>query len=206
MKPLYKDTSDFYFHQQGQDTMLPCQSDRKSTFSKRLGFSADDYETPTYVLDMLLEELDPDDWVLWEPFPGSGYSTKHMRSRGFEVTNGMHLDFFDHETIPIPVSSMTGRKLAVVTNPPYSQKKRFLAKLKALGVEHIALFVPVGTITNDYFRRSFPQQHNQFIFHQLACHFLHPKTHDSVGSASFEVMWVTCGLGMKNNVMYKRRR
>ena len=52
------------------------------------------YETPTATLDMILDQLDPARHHIWEPFPGTGHSTRYMKSRGFCVTNGNHPDFF----------------------------------------------------------------------------------------------------------------
>lgn len=180
------------------------QAHTKSGFAAKNGFSPDDYETPQYVFDMLVEELDPSEWTVWEPFPGSGHSTRYLRSKGFQVTNGNHTNFFDHKRMPKPLQS--GHKVVVITNPPYSKKKQILEKLRELQVEHIALFVPVGTMARNFFKLSFPQENNQFIFHQLACRFLHPLTHQSFGNSSFYLMWLTCGLNMKRNVMYKKRR
>ena len=52
------------------------------------------YETPAATLDMILDHLDPKRHHIWEPFVGTGHSTRYMKSRGFDVTNGDHPDFF----------------------------------------------------------------------------------------------------------------
>ena len=52
------------------------------------------YETPPATLDMILRYLDPTKHLIWEPFKGSGHSTRHMRSRNFTVSNGDDPDFF----------------------------------------------------------------------------------------------------------------
>lgn len=60
------------------------------------------YEVPTYVFDMVLDELDMEKWVIWDPFPNTGHSTEHMRSKGFEViVKGNYDSFFDHQEIPL---------------------------------------------------------------------------------------------------------
>lgn len=181
--------------------MLPALTMKRSNFSIEQGFSPDQYETPGYVFDMILEELDPRQWTIWEPFPGSGHSTRYISSRGFSVTNGDHSDFFEHSTIPTPCKAE--QKVVVVSNPPYSKKKEIMQKLKDLGVIHIALFVPVAVMARRYFAEAFPQMRNQIIFHQRACSFLHPVSHKSMGKASFPVMWVTCGLNMSRDIMHK---
>lgn len=166
------------------------------------GFGKDEYETPTYALDMILNELDPSEWQIWEPFRGSGFSTEHMRKCGFEVTNGAHEDFFDHTEIPY---INRAKKLAVVTNPPYSRKKDILYKLNDLKVDHLALFVPVGTISCEYFGDLFQQKKLQVIFHSGTCKFLHPTTHEPLGKAGFDLAWFSVGLDLQRDVQYKSR-
>lgn len=164
-------------------------------------FHTDEYETPCYVLDMILNELNPNEWTLWEPFPGSGHSTEYMRSKGFHVTNGSFQDFFLEKNLPKP--DCAHHKLAIVTNPPYSKNKKILKQLRELGVTRMALFVPINIVANEYFRTNFPQENNQLIIHQGTCSFLNPTTHKRIGNAPFEVMWVTCGLGLKRNISYR---
>lgn len=184
--------------------MLPFLTKKRSDFSVQHGFTPDEYETPTYVLDMVLEELDPTKWTIWEPFPGSGHSTRYMRLKGFSVTNGDHDDFFQHSVTPAPCK--IGHKVVVISNPPYSKKKEIMQKLKDLGVMHIALFLPVGVIARRYFAETFPSIGNQFIFHRRTCSFLHPESKESMGPASFPLMWVTCGLNMSKNIMHKGKQ
>jgi hypothetical protein len=162
----------------------------------------DDYETPYRVLDMILDELDPQKVIIWEPFKGSGYSTEYMKSKGFFVTNGEFEDFFKHEKPPIlGLEDMT---LVVVTNPPYSIKKEILQKFKDLGIDKIALLVPIGTVFCNYFTKLFPQDNFQIIFHTGRVKFLDPATHQKVkGSCSFDVAWVCNGLNLKKNIQYK---
>ena len=163
----------------------------------------DPYETPAYVLDMLLEELNPEEWTIWQPFPNSGYSVRHMRSRGFQVTTGAVDGLFAHKEIPKPCKA--GQRVAVVTKPPFSHKKEVLQKLHELNVQHMALLLPLGTVNNAYFHKTFPQNSNQLIIHQLHCRFLHQETHERLNKAPFNILWVTTGLEMRMDIMYKLR-
>jgi hypothetical protein len=79
----------------------------------------DFWETPTQTLDLVLQHLDQRKHFLWEPFVGSGHSTRHMKSKGFQVTNGDHPDFFK-QTVPVPAEGM---KTVLVSNPPFSLKR-----------------------------------------------------------------------------------
>lgn len=167
-------------------------------------FGKDEYETPSYVLDMVLDELDASKWFVWEPFPGSGFSTNYMRSKGFEVTNGSFDDFFQHRQAPKVLCEV--KQLVVITNPPYSKKKEILEKLKELGVRKLALFIPMGTVVCRYFKDLFPDHHKQVIIHTRCCRFLHPKTHEYWHlRAPFDVIWITSGLGLKYDVQYKEK-
>lgn len=181
--------------------MLLNNPTRKRKTTECLSFGPDQYETPDYVFDMLLEELEPEEWTIWEPFPGSGHSTEYMNSKGFDVVNGPHADFFDNTVAPPVVKPQ--HKLAVVTNPPYSLREKIMKKLKALGVETIAFFVPIGTIGTKYFLNFFPQEDNQLLFHQGHVRFIHPQTRKEMGTAPFCLAWVTSGLKMKRDLITK---
>lgn len=167
-------------------------------------FGNDEYETPSYVLDMILDELDSTKFIIWEPFRGSGWSTDYMQKQGFEVTNGEHADFFQHTTIP-QFSSRT-KELIVISNPPYSKKKEILQKLRQLNIKKLALFIPMGTMTCRYFKELFPQDQTQVIIHTKSCMFLHPRTHKFWPlPAPFDTIWVTNGLSLKYDVQYKNK-
>ena len=165
-------------------------------------FEKDCYETPYSVLDMVLEELDPQKHYIWEPFPGSGYSTKYIRSKGFKITNGPHTNFFDNVTSP---QVDQGYDLVVVSNPPFSKKKEILAKLKDLKVHKIALLLPVGTLFLSYFDRLFPcGQSFSIIIHRGRVKFINPNTHQQLAnSCSFDVIWVVAGLNLPKPILYK---
>ena len=71
---------------------------------------------------MMLTHLDPAIHYVWEPFVGSGHSTRYMKSKGFQVTNGDNEDFFQ-QTVPNPPAGM---KLVLVSNPPFSIKREIV--------------------------------------------------------------------------------
>lgn len=100
----------------------------------------DRYETPDATLDAVLDRLKPGT-KLWEPFVGSGRSTRRMRARGFDVVNGKHRDFFKQKPPP-------GRIL--VSNPPFSLKGKIFDRLRELDVDAI-LLIPVESLHTNYF-------------------------------------------------------
>ena len=74
--------------------------------------------------------------TLWEAFYGDGTSGAHLTELGFDVIHE-DLDFFTHDL---------GE--CVVTNPPFSELPRILARLRELGM-------PCSTLTTRYFRELF---------------------------------------------------
>jgi len=75
--------------------------------------------------------------TLWEAFYGDGTSGAHLTKLGFDVIHE-DVDFFTHDL---------GE--CVVTNPPFSELPRILARLRELGM-------PCSTLTTRYFRDLFP--------------------------------------------------
>jgi len=167
------------------------------------------YETPGKSIDLILERLDSNIHVIWEPFPGSGHSTRYMRGRGFIVTNGSDPDFFN-QVVPnaeevAGAENIANPQLVLVTNPHFSTKKEILEKVVVLGVQRVALLLPAATIYTKYFRKYITdtgEENFRYLVHSKRCNFLDPKTGEATlgkngkkGSCSFDVAWFTSGLG-----------
>lgn len=169
----------------------------------------DTYETPGESLDMILAYLNPATDFIWEPFVGTGHSTNHMRSKGFEVTNGAPDDFFDQ---PLPVAP-PGKSVILVSNPPYSTKQKIFERIVTLGLHRCALLLPAATMYTVYFH-SFDKMMQQagerfsLLVHTSRCVFLDPKTGSPVqrnnraGSASFDVAWMNYGVPLDRDIMF----
>jgi len=157
------------------------------------------YETPTKSLDMILELLDPAVHYIWEPFVGSGHSTRHMRSRGFQVTNGDDPDFFK-QTVPVP--PQPGMRTVVVSNPPFSIKREILCHLDSLGMHEVALLLPAPVLFTKYFRQYCRSHHVQLVVHSKRCAFIDPITGKAGGSASFDVAWICAGLALEHDINF----
>lgn len=183
------------------------QAKDKTNLSAR-AFDPDCYETPGYVIDAILSRLDPTRNYIFEPFAGSGFSTRYMREKGFVVTNGDHTDFFMHETapsIPREASERGAVDMVMVTNPPFSKKKQILEKFKALNITKMALLLPPGTLFLKYWVELFPQNNVQLILHQGRIKFLHPETNLPIkGSCSFDVTWITSNLNLPQDIAYMK--
>ena len=121
----------------------------------------DQYETPPATLDMILDKLDPGRHHIWEPFPGAGHSTRYMKSRGFCVTNGDQQDFFQ-QSIP---EKDPKKELVLVSNPPFSVKRRILLRLTEIGFHEIALLLPAPLLFTKYFQEYCSHHQVQVIIH-----------------------------------------
>jgi len=101
----------------------------------------DDYMTPKYAWENIREYI-PTDKVIWEPFYGNGESGKFLEELGFEVIH-KSVDFFKNDLGEI-----------IVSNPPFSQSKNILKRLKELDKPFI-IIMPVSKIATSYFRENF---------------------------------------------------
>ena len=166
-------------------------------------FDKDSYETSHETIDVVLNKLDPTKHYIFEPFPGTGYSTEYMRRRGFIVTNGDHSDFFKHTTKPTVPRGAESLTLYVVTNPPFSSKREILKKLKDLNIRNLALLLPSATVSNKYWEEYFPHDNFQIIINRGRCKFLNPVTHKPIaGSCSFTVFWCLNNFHLDEPISY----
>ncbi len=136
------------FAQQNQQYIFRWLSSKRTTlfmaiYTKKAQPTKNDlYETPTATLDMILDHLDPKRHLIWEPFVGTGHSTRYIKSRGFSVTNGDHQDFFQ-QSLP---EKDPKKELVLVSNPPFSIKRHILRRLTELGFHKFALLLPAPVL------------------------------------------------------------
>lgn len=156
------------------------------------------YETPTETLDMILDYLHPEKHCIWEPFKGTGHSTRYMESRGFTVTNGNHPDFFQQK---VPHAD---NELVLISNPPFSIKRQILERLAELGVSKVALLLPAPVLFTKYFHRYCVDHKVQTIIHSKRCRFIDPTTgQPTKKSASFDIMWVCVNIELESDMVFR---
>jgi len=109
----------------------------------------DDYMTPESAW-INIKEYIPKNRIIWEPFYGDGKSGEYLEKLGFNVIHNQN-DFFKSNEGEI-----------VVSNPPFSQKKEVLTRLKQLDKPFI-LILPASTITTQYVRELFKDDKLQII-------------------------------------------
>ena len=115
----------------------------------------DDYTTPKHVWENI-SHLIPKDKVIWEPFYCDGTSGKFFEELGFQVIHKDE-DFYENNHGDV-----------IISNPPYSDKKKVFTKLKEIGKPFIML-VPATTIHSNYFQDLFMKEERSLM------HFIVPK-------------------------------
>lgn len=107
-----------------------------STFLKH-----DDYMTPQHAWADI-KHIIPKDKVIWEAFYGDGISGYHLKKLGFNVIHEP-IDFFENDLGEV-----------VVSNPPFSQVPKILARLVELDKPFI-LIMPTLKLCTKYVREIF---------------------------------------------------
>jgi hypothetical protein len=109
----------------------------------------DDYMTPKSAW-AAIAHLIPKDKVIWEPFYGDGSSGNHLRELGFQVIHDP-IDFYNKNCGDI-----------IVSNPPFSDVKNIIKRLKELKKPWI-LLMPVQKLSTNYFRENVDESRLQLV-------------------------------------------
>jgi len=123
------------------------------TFSKH-----DDWMTPKTAWENIKEYI-PKDKVIWEAFYGNGKSGKYLTDLGFNVIH-KEVDFFENDLGDI-----------IVSNPPFSQLREILPRLKELNKPFI-MIMPSSKINTQYFRKLFCNDQIQIIIPRKRIQFI----------------------------------
>jgi hypothetical protein len=116
----------------------------------------DDYMTPKYAWENIKQFI-PKDKIIWEAFYGDGKSGEYLKELGFNTIHE-EIDFFENNKGDI-----------IVTNPPFSQIKEILKRLKELDKPFI-LILPSSKINTSYFRE-WKDKKIQLIIPRKRIHF-----------------------------------
>ena len=117
----------------------------------------DDYMTPKYAWENIKDYI-PKDKVIWEAFYGDGNSGNYLKELGFNVIHE-EVDFYDNDLGDI-----------IVSNPPFSQSKEVMARLKKLDKPFI-IIMPSQKINTSYVRQ-YSNTGLQIIIPRKRIHFL----------------------------------
>lgn len=146
----------------------------------------DKCQTPLYALAPLRRYLRRD-WTIWEPACGTGNIDGVLRRLGHPVISSDLAGGVDFLTTPPPAFD------ALVTNPPYSIKFRFLARCYDLG-RPFALLVPVEMIGAKAAQDLFQRHGVELLLLNRRVNFEMPraagKPEGWSSSAQFPVLWL----------------
>ena len=158
-----------------------------TTFSKH-----DDYMTPKYAWENI-KHLIPKDKLIWEAFYGDGESGKYLTELGFDVIHEP-VDFFDNELGDI-----------IISNPPFSQSKEVMKRLKELNKPFIVI-LPQLKICTSYIRENYKNSELQIIIPRKRIHFnklidgVQPDNYKSC--CSFDCFYYCYKMNFENDIIW----
>jgi len=126
-------------------------------FSTKTFIVHDDYSTPKYAWENIAH-LIPRDKIIWEAFYGDGESGKYLKELGFNTIH-KEVDFFENDLGDI-----------IVSNPPFSQCKSIMQRLKELDKPFI-MILPCSKIATSYIRENYKDSDLQLIIPRKRIHF-----------------------------------
>ena len=118
----------------------------------------DDYMTPKSAWENI-QHLIPKDKIIWEAFYGDGKSGKYLEELDFDVIH-KEVDFFTNNLGDI-----------IISNPPFSQSKEILKRLKELDKPFI-LILPSSKINTQYVRENYKNSDLQIIIPRKRIQFI----------------------------------
>ena len=155
----------------------------------------DQCQTPTYGLDPLLPYI-KHGWHIWEPACGDGQLVDALRLVGHTVTGSDILDGHDFFTT-------TPRGIdAIITNPPYSTKYKWLARCYGLGLP-FALLLPGETLFAVKGIDLFQRYGVELVIPIGRINFKMPNTGYEGGGAQFPTAWFTHKFNVGRQIAFK---
>lgn len=150
-------------------------------------------QTPAYAIDPLLPYL-PTDWMIWEPAAGEGLLAEALFDSGFgsvetsDILTGQN--FFEYAPPEFD---------AIVTNPPFTLKFKWLERCYELG-RPFALLVPVEALGAKKAQDLMQKYGFEIMLLNRRVHFKMPNK-GWEGSAQFPVCWL-CWKLLPEQVMF----
>lgn len=147
----------------------------------------DDYMTPKYAWDNI-KHLIPKDKVIWEAFYGDGKSGTYLRELGFNVIHDDD-DFFESNKGDI-----------IVSNPPFSNAKNILTRLKQIEKPFI-LILPSSKINTQYVRDNYKNQGLQLIIPVKRIQFL-KNGNELQNKCNFDCFYYCYKMNLPRDIMW----
>lgn len=144
----------------------------------------DNLSTPVEAVTPLLQYLPQ---RIWECAPGEGKLARILQDAGRTIT-APQIDFLTEAPRAVVID-------AIVTNPPYSLKTKFLQRAYALGLP-FAFLLPITALEGTERQRLYRENGLQLL--------ILPKRIDFTGKRApwFAVAWFTWGLNLEHDLTF----
>jgi hypothetical protein len=153
----------------------------------------DNFQTPGSAIECLLPYL-PKEWLIWEPACGKGNLVRAFEQQGYKVYGSDIAEPHGKDFLHVDC-----KVSAIITNPPFSIKEKFLARCYELDYP-FALFMPITTFDSRERRRLFHRKGIQLILPDGRINF---ETPNGKGSSSwFYCAWFTNGLKLPRQLNF----
>ena len=152
----------------------------------------DDYMTPKYAWESI-HHLIPRDKVIWECFYGDGKSGSYLTELGFNVIHE-NINFYKNNLGDI-----------LVSNPPFSELKSVLIRLKELDKPFV-MIMPSSKIKTNYFRNLFQHEHIQIVVPRKRIQFVKlvngvvPENYKSI--CNFDCFYYCWKMNLEKDIMF----
>jgi len=149
----------------------------------------DEYNTSREMWESISQFI-PKDKTIWESFLLNNYTSKSMdylTELGHEVVGSPEIDFFTSNLGDI-----------IVSNPPYSIKKRIFERLAILDKPFI-LILPVSTITKQFVKK-LHREKLQIIVPDKRMQFL--KGEDQLKRCYFDTMYLCYKMNLERDITF----
>jgi len=155
----------------------------------------DDYNTPLYVWEMLLDYLNLDkNTKIYEPFYSNGVAKNYLAKLGYNNVIHENMNFFDnYDKYDYEI---------IISNPPYSIKKNILKTLYNIDKPFV-LIVPTAIISKLYMKTIFGKDIDklQFIIPNRRIQFERLDGYNQKRTA-FDTIFLCYKMNLQKDIVY----
>ena len=166
-----------------------------ASFHTKTFMKHDDYMTPKYAWENI-QKFIPKDKIIYEPFYGDGRSGRDLSELGFNVIH-KQMDFFENvDKLEYDL---------IVSNPPFSDCKKILNKLKEVDKPFI-MIMPSSKINTQYVRENYKNTALQIIIPRKRIQFIklvdgkEPK--DAKNACNFDCFYYCYKIGLEKDIIW----
>lgn len=153
-----------------------------------------DMYTPPEALLSIIDFL-PKDKIYWEACYGLGHMAKELKNKGFNVVGNSDIDCLIEQPKEWDI---------FITNPPFNGNKKFFKRAIELKKPFVFLcrLEHIGGVEA---MKLFKDLDIQIIIPEKRINYITPKMliGEKVGGSQFHSIWVTKGLNLKKQIIYK---